>query len=313
MSVNVTNACAPDVPASIYLFTFTSLINILIVCKSLFVIILTCCNVGLSRNINIVFASMSVNDLLLGVALSLYQVTILPFDVGHMLKSNFIICISFGICNSAVIVSLMHMAVLALDRYIHILHPIYYMRYATKRCILIALLCVWATGSIIKAIPMLVYTDAKYHKTCLFFNPPIVYFSVITFIYCVIFLAVCTCYFKISYLAFTRKKAANGRRLTVHDNSVLRNNRPFAARSVKFFIIMFGMFALFTFPNVFKTWLNYMYSMGNSIHRILLLCIPAYSIFNIVNYGMINREFSQLIQSTFSFVRRVCCRRKQQW
>lgn len=314
MGVNFTNACYPGETANVYLFYFMMFINILIVSKSMFVIIMTCRIPDMQENMAIVFASMSVNDLILAVIVTCDQVSTMPISTFDFLKSNLMTCLMFGNCYGTLVVSMMHLAVLALDRYIHILHPLYYIRYVTKRRVSAALFCVWTTGIIIMSTPMIVFTDAKYHVKCLLFHPPMVYYSVISFIYCIIVLSVFVCYFKIARLAFRRTKAANSRRLNLNDMdavSLYRINRISAVRSINFFIIMFGIFALFSIPFVAKTWISYFVSIADYVHRSIFFVIPGYAFLNGAMYIKMSRDFSSLIQSTCSKFVILCCTRKQ--
>lgn len=315
MGVNSTYACSPEEGASLFLFSCTMFLNIIIVCKSLFVITMTCRIPELKENVALIFASMSVSDLMLAVILICYHVSTMPFDIFDSLKSNIMTCLIFGVCNGTTFVAMMHFAIMALDGYIHILHPFYYMRYATKRRLILTLVCAWATGLLVMSIPMFVYTDSKYHDTCLFFTPPMIYFGVISSTYAAVLLAVFCFYFKIARLAFIRSKAAINRRLTidvVDESSLPRINRKSAVRSVQFFIVMFAFYAFCSIPNAVKTWISYFVKMSDNVHRILFFLIPVYSSLNLLTYVKMNRTFSRVVQSTFTIVRRPCCGRKLQ-
>lgn len=310
MGLNSTYACAPGDSVNMYLFSFMMFTNVLIICKSLFAIIMTCRIPVMQENMAIVFASMSVNDVILAVILMCYQVSALQFHVLSSVTSKIFICLILGTCYGTVLISAMHLGVLALDRYIHIFHPLYYMRRVTKRRVFLALLCAWTIGLVTMSIPLLFYADDKYHEQCLLFHPPVVYFIVISFIFGVIFLAIFVSYFAIARLAFKRTKAAKDRGMSINNiegTSVHRINRTSGMRSVKFFIIMFGVFAFFSIPSVVKTWMGYFVSIDDNVHIILFFSIPFFAFFNVVFYVKVSRDFSLFIQSTFCIVWKLCC------
>lgn len=309
MKDNTTHPCTQEDNINIYVFYPMVLMNTMVVGKSIFVIMMTCRVQARQKNFNIVFASMAVNEMILAVASIGYQVSTIPYNKLHIRWSNVVTTFVFGDCYGSILVCLMHMGLIAMDRYVHIVHPIQYMKYATKRCLLWALIVTWTIGLIFIVVPIFIYIDDKYHLECIFFHPPIMYYSFFFSVYLVILVAVFVGYFKIALLAYTRKKAANTRRMNTHvigSDTIVTANRTSVLRSIKFFDLMFGMFAVYSFPIIIIIWLGYPYRLTENILRISFFVQPIKSMISIFVYIKVNRDFSQVIQSN-------CCILVRHW
>lgn len=308
MGDNFTYACFGDSINSFW-FYFTVFFNVFVVGKSVLVIIMTFRALEPQKNISIVFASMTVNDLVLFTVVLCYQVANIANYTVHILMSNRMTSFMFGDFYGTIMLSIMHMMLLALDRYIYIAHPFYYIKYATRRRFYIILVGVWIIGLLFIIGPILVYTDDKYHQQCIFYHPPIVYLSFLMSMYLAILMVVFTCYFKIAYLAYARKKAANMRRMNTRDDeecAMFSVNRNSAFRSLKFLIIMFGMFTLCTFPLCLITSISHFYNVTDDVVRSIFYLQPFQSIVNIVVYIKINRALYRMLSSNCFNIAKLC-------
>ncbi|CAG5135773.1 unnamed protein product [Candidula unifasciata] len=206
---------------------------------------------ALHTNTNIFIASVALLDCFMAMTdftQGLVYSTELRLNRNNM---NVVDAVLLGTGTSAVTLSYTHMAILAVDRYINIAHPFYYISNVTKRRVIVVLFIVWLSGLVYCIIPGIYYRDNKYHRHCITSNPPSEYFIINASFNLVDYVIIFICYFRISYLAFRHKKAANVRRKhTENPENVfkIRNNRTAAAKSVKFFICLFGAFFVLTFP-----------------------------------------------------------------
>lgn len=315
MGVNNTFACYREDSIGSYLFYSIVLISVIIIFKSIFVIIMTCRPEARQKNLNMVFASMAINEFVVAVALIYYQVETIPFYKFYVLWNNTATSFIFGCCYGSVQVSLMHMSLLAFDSYIHILHPFYYMKYVTKRRVFVTLLSLWIVGLTFIFTPIFIYTDNKFHEKCIILHPPVEYFGVSSCAYSVMLIATCVCYFKIASLPFKRRKAAIARRMNapdIGDKGILKFNRTSAFRSVKFFVLMFGVLAMCTFPIVVMVVLGCLFNLTDDTISSTFFLLPTYSVINIFIYIKINRDFYRLIQSSYFIFGRMCLLKNRQ-
>lgn len=141
--------------------------------------------------------------------------------------------ILFAVSYATVLVSCIHMAIIATDCYIHIVHPFYSIKNMTKGCIRKLLLCAWILWLIYLLIPPTVYIHEKYHQKCIILQPPLEYFLCAATMILLCYIMVFVCYFKIVKVAFIHKTVRNARRLcNINSETALRikNNRNAAMR-----------------------------------------------------------------------------------
>ncbi|CAG5135771.1 unnamed protein product [Candidula unifasciata] len=256
---------------------------------------------------------MAVSDFVQGIIYS----TSVKFNIHN---SNVMDAILFGTAYSAITLSCTHMAIIAVDRYVNITHPFYYILNITKRRVIVLLLTAWMFGLAYCSVSIILYRDGKYHTKCISVHPPFEYFIINALLNLIDYVIICICYFKISCLAFQHKKAANARRLqTENPKNVfkLRNNRAAAMKSVKFFVLLFGTFFVFTFPQILTQGMvflscripeNVVFFMGN--------LYDVHSAMNRVIYFHFNKDFSDGFKkllsdiSTFGRKRRGDCDRR---
>jgi len=106
------------------------------------------------RNIisNYFILNLAVSDLLVGVTL-LYNITIYVTDELH--HNNTPLCISYiVILNLACGGSMIYLIVIAVDRYIAIVHPFCYNAYVTKKRALLVVIVAWTLVAAVSTIPI---------------------------------------------------------------------------------------------------------------------------------------------------------------
>lgn len=219
---------------------------IIIFCESVLVIATILRTTNLHTNTDIIVASLSATDILMCASYIAHGVhdsfpSIEKFQ--SKLLHNFLLDDSFG----PILISITHMGFAAIDRYICIAHPFYYMKNMTLWRNFKILLAIWLSGLVYTVIPLLVYVDDKYHKLCILFKTPIEYYCIYLVGYLANIIIVFISYLKISCLALRHKKAAVDRRAQFESPARIQDQNV-SLRSARFFAVMFGTFMLFTSP-----------------------------------------------------------------
>lgn len=306
MAMNETLGCSSE---NLFLNEFQCLailITVVTVCQSTLVIYIIWKTAALHTNTNILVASSTMTGIIICLA---YDVAVIPYFHTNNIIGNVV----YGIACGTVITSIIHMGIIAIDQYIYIVHPFYYMRHMTRRLIFKVLLATWITGLAYMAFPSLVHV---YYKNCTFFSRSPEYYWIGTSIYTVNIIIIFVCYLKIAFLAFHHKKTANARRLQTGDPEsarVIKNNFKIAFRSVKYFVIMFGIFAFCSLPQVVIHGFNMFYSLPNYLLTTMLFLLPLISVMDVLIYMIMNRAFSKALKVTFLNVRQKCCKQKEEF
>lgn len=311
MAYNETNACSIHANFGIFIVYITAFITFMSVSECLVVILVIWFTETLRGNTNVFVASLAVNDLLLAVAFTSNQITVVPLGVSYSINSKLLNCFTFGISSATTNLSLMHMGVIAVDRFIQIDHPFYYMKAMTKKRSYSVVLVLWITNAIFIIIPPTVYYDDKYHRECILLHQPVVYYCSGASVYFTSLILVFFCYLKIAHVAFKHKKAAESRRLAIavpQADLHLRNNVHTALRSVKFFALMFGVFFMCTFPPVFTTGLGLWHTLPENIYVGLFSLVPLHSTINFLIFTYMNKEFSSALVRKVSAIKRRFCK-----
>jgi len=105
------------------------------------------------RNVvsNYFILNLAVSDLMVGVTLPYH----LAFYVDSTLHRNKSVCISrFVMFSLACGGSIYNITVIAIDRYVAIVHPLSYNAYATKRCVLLIIVVAWICTMGVSSIPI---------------------------------------------------------------------------------------------------------------------------------------------------------------
>lgn len=303
MGTNETFDCIFDVNSGFYILHVVVFFCCAVVIVDSFIVTFVIWRTpALHTNTNILFLSSIFSDILQCVV---YVATQALNIFANKLLSNFLICASFGL----VLISLVHLGAIAIDRYIHIAHPFFYMKEMTKGRVLKILVSIWTVGLLYTLAPLIAFREDSFQEKCTFLRPPLAYYIAGCTAYMVNIIAVFTCYLMIACLAFQHKKAANARRLHNNDNNgaiMFRHNFRAALRSVKFFAIMFGIYAFCTLPTMLCSGINRFYKIPNSILIPLLYLMVVNSIATVWVYMIINKEFNKALILIFSEIKQRC-------
>lgn len=277
------------------------------------VIVTICRTTALHNNTNFLLASINVSDLLNAITLILYSSAYIPslrkYIDNKYILDLFVLAMSCSGYYSAVI----HLTVIAIDRYLYILKPFYYIKHMNKSQITKILFAVWIFTLVLFITPIVFFRNDKYHRKCIITNPPVEYYFTGVAIGCVCFIVVCVCYFRIACVAFQRKKARNSRRQqqeTANDAVLSRINRKAAMKSVKFFVAMFGTYFFCFIPSLIITLLNILSVKKPAYISILsVLGFYVHIIINLFIYLNMSKDFRLGMKHQFSQCLCGCCKK----
>lgn len=227
-----------------------------VICLSLFKLITIFRTPALHNNINYFIASVGVSDFIFAVSIVIFSLFYLT-GLGQFIQgSNIFYSIILGMLYSSIFSSALHLIIIAIDRHMYILKPFCYIKYMTPKRICLLLIFVWGLTLLYLITPSIFYTNNTFHVKCILLYPPKEYFAVVVAAGFTVYVATFVCYFRIACVAFERKKARNVRRQLQdksHIDSNSGTNSKAAMKSVKFFMSMFGIFAIFYAPATIVT------------------------------------------------------------
>ncbi|GFO46654.1 beta-1 adrenergic receptor [Plakobranchus ocellatus] len=180
--------------------------------ENLILIIIICRSKSLHTITNILVASMAVTDFAVGT--QCVQIGLLSQSSGMRSwlglkgdKMHLFLSFLFSGNVSCVLVSFLHMCLLAVDRYLYVLLPFRYERLVTRRRVLSTACTVWTLGLIYVAAVTSLLQKKEYRKTCLLYEMLLVFYYwplVIANILCL--LVVLTCTLGIAQLALKHRR-----------------------------------------------------------------------------------------------------------
>lgn len=312
METNATLGCSAEFRFDFHVIYITIPLNVLIVGKSLLVFFTVCKAKSLHTNTKILMTSLSVVELIMGAAY------ICSGDIGSKIFERetaeilAIQCFILGEWHSSIVGTVIHMAIMAVDRYILITHPFYYIKHVTKRAVFISLFFAWIFGLGYLFLPLLAFRDIQYHKRCIIVHPPFQYFCIGIFAYTLSSIVVLVSYFKIARLAYLKRKAANARKIqrtASNDGAVLKNKSTIAFRSVKFFALMYGVFLMCTLPPALATGLNTFMKLPKYVYLLTMFLMPLNSLLSFVIYFYMCNKFSKAVKRACSDFKMSFCKR----
>ncbi|GFO45825.1 beta-1 adrenergic receptor [Plakobranchus ocellatus] len=149
---------------------------------------------------NILVASMAVTDLAVGAQCAQLGLLVQSGGMRTWLglkgdRMHLFLSLTVSANMSFVLVSLLHMCLLAVDRYLYVLLPFRYKRLVTRRRVLATACTVWTLGLIyVAVITSLLQTEA-YRKTCILSQVPLIFTYwplMVVYILCLVVVLTCT-------------------------------------------------------------------------------------------------------------------------
>ena len=163
----------------------------------------------LSSSSYVFLASLAVADGLVGLAslvLSIIYLRAYPED-GNTYSPSDIFSIAVIAAQTLMLISVVHMAVLAVDRYLYILHPFVYIRHVTERVIVTTVAGTWLLGILTMSLPGLYYISHQWTPFCEATNTHHVFTISMGSVYLLAFAITCFAYFKIFQQARKQKRS----------------------------------------------------------------------------------------------------------
>ncbi|GFO46655.1 beta-3 adrenergic receptor [Plakobranchus ocellatus] len=159
---------------------FVILAGAAIMFENLILIIIICRSKSLHTNTNILVACMAVTDLAVGA--QCVQLGLLVHSGGLRTwlglkgdKMHLFLSLTVSANTSLALVSLLHMCLLAVDRYLYVLLPLRYEDFVTRRRVLATSRTVWTLGLIYVAAITSLLQKEKYRKTCILSQVPLIF------------------------------------------------------------------------------------------------------------------------------------------
>ncbi|RUS83894.1 hypothetical protein EGW08_008375 [Elysia chlorotica] len=156
------------------------LIGIALMGENLLMISVICRYQSLHTNTNILVASLAFSDVWIGFQCIVMGLISLPDGLRSWLalrQSEMRVLYAFltGVNMGLIVVSMAHLAVLSLDRYLFVLWPFQYSRRVTQRRVIVTALGIWTVGCTYMSLPLMLYLDPKCHVKCFIFEAPVEY------------------------------------------------------------------------------------------------------------------------------------------
>ena len=154
---------------------------------------------SLAESSYVFLASLAVADGLVGGAglvLTISYLRIYPED-GHVYPPSNFLSVVIIIDQTLMLISVIHMAVLALDRYLYILEPFVYVRRVTRKIIMATVAGTWFIGILTMSLPSLHYISHPWTPFCEAMDTHRVFAVSMSSAYLVVVALTCFAYFKI--------------------------------------------------------------------------------------------------------------------
>ncbi|RUS83893.1 hypothetical protein EGW08_008374, partial [Elysia chlorotica] len=224
-------------------------------------------NRSLHTNTNILVASLAVTDVLMGFQCVMFAKSGLKWGFRSWIAEanlNLQVYDTFmlGVNCSLVVVSLLHVSVLAVDRYLYISWPFRYTRRVTRNRVLATAAGMWTLGIIYMLLPVALFQASRYQKTCILVDVPIGYgYEPLAVGYVVCLTVVIYCTTKMIKLARDHRLGKNKKfgeggvwkscreNINKHEEKD-RLLRKANLKIIKFVLVVLGTFLACTFPPI---------------------------------------------------------------
>ncbi|CAL1547237.1 unnamed protein product, partial [Lymnaea stagnalis] len=242
---------------------------------------------------NMYVASLAFADFVVGLGCVLLALFLLPPTRVALFFRYINLCVLMqGLNLGMTAVSVCHMALISVDRFLYITRPYLYDRVLKPRRAVVVLAAIWLFGVVYSFLPQFIYKPYGPQPLCdvtlvlpigyLFYSSSSIYFSLV-----VVIMAM---YSVILHTAFRQQKAITA----ITHNIAGINGELFvrtSLRSVKFFIIVFGVFFICLTPVVCCMAVDYYVNVPGDIYRLLNLLALTNSGMNFVIFAVLKKQF----------------------
>lgn len=286
-------------------------LSCLVTCGSLLTIVTILRSSALHETQYIFIVSLAIMDIILALTCTSVATLYQPLIEAHI-DGCVLSIISDGVSIASVTMIGVHMSIIAIDRYIRIAHPFYYINKMTRQRIIQTLFFVWILWILVACIPLIKILNTPLLECNYTFQLP-QFFSVTSIILTSVGI-VCVCYGKIARLAISHKKAAIARRLQTgarRGTTDLRTNN-ITMKSIRFFVAMFGVYCLCSVVPFIVSGFTFLYDIPVVFTSILWYMFPVHSFLNFILLYVMDQRFKKAmktIMSTSECPRVSCCLR----
>ncbi|GFR63282.1 7TM GPCR domain containing protein [Elysia marginata] len=184
--------------------------GVFLICENLLMVYIIGRTRALHTNTNILVASLAFTDIMIGTQCFMMGLTGYIDDLRSLLRRRPTQNRLFhSVLTSLVLVSISHLAVLSVDRYLFVLWPFRYPFRITERRVLIIAVGIWILGLTYMAFSVVVYLDPNYQVNCLVVDAPFAYGDgplLCVYFMCLVVLIASTSGLSRLALAHTRKR-----------------------------------------------------------------------------------------------------------
>ena len=159
---------------------FAVIVGVCLICENLLLINVIVRTRTLHTNTNILVASLAITDVLVGVQVCIMGLSEQPTGLRSWLEltpDQVRIFDSFltGLNYSLATVSITHLSVLTLDRYLYLLWPLHYQIRVTRRKVLATAGILWTLGLVYLLSAIIILRKPEYHMVCIIWDTPAEY------------------------------------------------------------------------------------------------------------------------------------------
>ncbi|XP_059153309.1 adenosine receptor A3-like [Physella acuta] len=245
---------------------------------------------------NVYVTSLALADFLIGLELAFTSFFFLPSTRVDIFYKHIRACLMMNGFNIGMTgVSIIHMAIVAVDRYIYITKPYFYERAITKRVVVFFILLAWIVGLTYSILPQFYHNNYGEIPVChvteifpiwhLFYGSWSLYFITSTVILIM--------YLLILRAAVKQRKAIHAFGPTgIPSNSQINNGfSRHAMKTLKFFFTVFGAFFVCLTPCVVVLGVDFYVTVPAMLYRVLSVLAFTNSGMNFIIFTAQNRCF----------------------
>lgn len=298
---NGTSKCFSLLYSGVPLFVVGIAISVSVICVSLLIIVTIWKTPALHSNTNFFIASVAVSAMLLAVT---FVVCAFTYYCGlglHVRQWELFETFILGTIYSMNTSTALHLTIMAIDRYMCIFNPFYYIKHMTRKRTFTLILFTWSISLLNFTIALIFYRGKHFHTQCVFLHPPVEYFSILTTLGLISFGVASACYIRIARLAFERKRAMNSRRAQNYSsNNIIEANGKAAVKSIQFCVAMFGTIGVCYFPYLVIITMSLLsYNVSNYVFIPSLYLMHIHSLVEFAIYLKQNKDFCVGVQKRF--------------
>ncbi|RUS83895.1 hypothetical protein EGW08_008376, partial [Elysia chlorotica] len=307
------------------------LFGVLLIAENVLMVCVIFRNRALHTNTNILVASLAFTDVMIGI-----QCLVMGLNARTNLRSwmrhrptqqrvfhSFIAAANYGL----VMISMVHLAVLSVDRYLFVRWPFRYSRRITRRRVLTTAIGIWTIGIIYIIVSVVSYLDPKLHVNCIVVNAPFAYAGgPLLCVYLISLIVVIasrigmketlvtnsydSCSGRVNEIKHIRIPLRTSHSLTKDKDTRDEGNKKLLRRTkfkiLKFVLVILGCYLVCTFPSIIRIImidLAHIDKLSETVEHASGLMLMANSGMNFLIMTQLNRDFRAALVKSFNCVK----------